>query len=136
MRGYRRGSTPAEHRAGEPLQVAHMRALEHLPDALADGVRARVGRAAQAEDDVLVGVAGDVAAGHHPGAVGRAAELERVEPAISVRSRSKNAAPRSPSRRIAPPPGGGGGCAGARSRHTCTMMASPWPPPEQIAAQP
>src|SRR3954454_15328608 len=29
-------------------------------------------------------------------------------PAISVRSRSKNAAPRSPSRRIAPPPGGGG----------------------------
>src|SRR3954449_12807080 len=29
-------------------------------------------------------------------------------PAISVRSRSKNAAPFSPSRRIAPPPGGGG----------------------------
>src|SRR6478609_7264116 len=29
-------------------------------------------------------------------------------PAISVRSRSKNAAPRSPSRLIAPPPGGGG----------------------------
>ena len=66
-----------QHGRREPLQVAHMDALEQLPDALADGVRARVGRAAQAEDDVLVGVARDVAAGDHPGAVGRAAELER-----------------------------------------------------------
>ena len=57
------------------------------------------------------------------------------EPAISVRSRSKNAAPFSSGLRSAPPPG--------RRRedvralgHTRRMIASPCPPPEQIAAQP
>ena len=123
-----------------------MDALEQLPDALADGVRARVGRATQAEDDVLVGVARDVAAGHHPGAVGRAAELERRrardQRAVEVEERRAAlavAANGAAARRRRE-------CAGALSpvwsrgrcdrvmRHTCTMIASPCPPPGRIAA--
>ena len=40
-------------------------------------------------------------------------------------------------RRSAPPPGGGGRMCGRSVRaYTWTITASPWPPPEQIAAQP
>ena len=46
-----------QHVGREPLQVAHPDALEQLADAVAQRVRARVGRAAQAEEDVLPRVA-------------------------------------------------------------------------------
>ena len=46
-----------EHVGREPLEVAHAHALEQLADPLAQRVGARVGRAAQAEEQVLPRVA-------------------------------------------------------------------------------
>src|SRR5437763_215449 len=45
-----------EHARREPLQIAHRHACDHLPDALAYVVGAIIGRATQAEAQVLVSV--------------------------------------------------------------------------------
>ena len=63
-----------EHPRREPLQVADAHAGDHLPDAPAHVVGAIVGRAAQAEAQVLVGVARQAAARDHPRLIGGAGE--------------------------------------------------------------
>ena len=66
-----------EHVRREPLHVAHTYALEQLRDAHPHRVGALVGRAAQAEAQVLPRVRGQPAARDQAGLVRRAAELER-----------------------------------------------------------
>ena len=126
-----------EHVGRQPLQVAHAHALEHLADPLAQRVGARVGRAAQAEEDVLPRVARELAARDEPGLVRGAPELERrrARDQRAVEVEERRAPLLGPPQRAAAR-AAAGGCAGARSAQTRTITASPWPPPEQIAAQP
>jgi hypothetical protein len=124
-----------QHLGREPLQVAHADALEHLRDPHAQRVGPLVGRAAHAEDEVGVGVLGELAAGHEARLVGGAPELVRG------RARHQRAVEVEEGRaRLVGPPQGA--AAGRRRQdvralgQTWTITASPWPPPEQIAAQP
>ena len=123
-----------QHVGREPLEVAHAHAGQQLPDPRSQRVGAGVGRAAQAEQDVLVRVAQQHAAVDEPGPVRRAPELERRralhQRAIEIEERrsrflgaTHRAAPRWPWEELG-------------LGHTLTITASPWPPPEQIAAQP
>jgi hypothetical protein len=124
-----------EHVGGEPLELAHAQALERLADPRPDRVGAGVGRAVQAEADVLPRVLGDLAARDEARLVRGAPELERGrardQRAVEVEER-RAALVRPPQRSPA----------GRRREdvwalgQTRTTIASPWPPPEQIAAQP
>jgi hypothetical protein len=111
-----RGQHAGEHVGREALQVADAHAVEHLRDPVAQLVRRASVEPVEAEQQVRRRVAGQLAAVHEPGAVGRAANWNALDPAISVRSRSKNAAPGSSARRSAPPPGGGGRMCGRSVR--------------------
>jgi hypothetical protein len=124
-----------QHLGREPLQVAHADALEQLRDPLAQSVGPGIGRAAQAEHQVLVGVLGQLAPRDEPGLVGGAPEL--------VRRRARHQRPveveERGARLVRPPQGTPAGRRREDVRalgHTWTITASPWPPPEQIAAQP
>ena len=66
-----------EHVRRQPLEVAHPHTLEQVRDPLAQRVGAGVGRAAQAEEEVLPRVARDLATRDQTRLVRRAAELER-----------------------------------------------------------
>jgi hypothetical protein len=124
-----------EHVGRQALEVAHAHALQQLSDPLAQRVGPLVGGAAQAEDEVLPRVRGQPPARHEAGLVGGAAELEGGgaghQRAVEVEEGRPGLV--GPPQRAAP--------RGRRQdvralRHTCTITASPWPPPEQIAAQP
>ena len=124
-----------EHVGREPLEVAHAHALQQARDPLAHRVGARVGRAAQAEHEVLPRVPCDLAARDQPRLVRRAPELVRRRPrhqrAVEIEERR--------ARLVRPPQGAAPGRRreDVRAlRQTWTITASPWPPPEQIAAQP
>jgi hypothetical protein len=65
-----------EHARGEPLEVAHAHAGDHLADAPAHVVGAFVGRATQAKAQVLEHVARQAATGDHAALEGRAREVD------------------------------------------------------------
>ena len=65
---------PSEHARREPLQVAHRHPRDHLPHALAHVIGAIIGRAAQAEAEVLVQIPRQTRARDHSRLIGRTSE--------------------------------------------------------------
>ena len=96
--GIQPGEHAGQHLGRQALQVDHALARDHLADLAAHAVGRLVGRAAQAELHVLPAVARDPPAGEQAAPRAARAQYRPDEPAISVRSRSKNAAPRPTSR--------------------------------------
>jgi hypothetical protein len=119
----------------EPLQVAHADVAEDGRDLVHGAAGLAVGRPAQAEAQVVARRAREVTPREHPVAVHGAPELEgrRAGHERPVEVEERGAAAGRPPLVLD---------AGRRRedvralRHTRRMTASPWPPPEQIAAQP
>ena len=138
---------PGEHARGQALQVAHGHVGDHLPHALAHLIGAIVGRAAQAEAQVLIRVAREPPARDHARLVSGAREEDprgaRHQRAVEVEERRLAVGAIRESRRRAFSPAGRSSLvlSGRRVHESwqCSdarIRASPCPPPEQIAAQP
>src|ERR671915_1548770 len=115
---------PGEHVRSEPLEVDHALPRERVEDALAELVRALVGRAPDPELQVCPDIAHQLAPRQHPVLVGRAPEVERAR---SFDERPVQVEEGGPAPCLAGP---------LQVPFTSMITASPWPPPEQIAATP
>ena len=136
--GYRRGSTPASTSGASRWRSRTRTPSSISPIALAQRVGARVGRAAQAEQDVLVRVAQRAPAGEHARLGTPRGRTRTPTSPPSACGRGRRRRPRAARRRGASrrPAELGREPASVTDASTSTITASPWPPPEQIAAQP
>jgi hypothetical protein len=125
---------PDQDSRGHPREVFDPPPLDAGHDAVHQDVDGGIGGPLQPVPHVVYGVAGELPAREPAGLVDRATELEGAralhQRAIEIeegRSALAGAAHRAAPRWRWEQP---------ELAHTLTITASPWPPPEQIAAQP